>query len=70
MYSDTLCSGCKRNEAETGEEMLSCDSFGENPEKLRYRWVYVVTDQVSVRKVMWKKIGSAPSAQCLLELKF
>jgi hypothetical protein len=56
-YSDTLCSGCKRNE-ETGEEMLICDSFGENPEKLQYRWFYssVMSDQVSVGKVMWKKM--------------
>ena len=38
--------------------MLGCDSFGENPEKLQYRWNYrsVVTDQVSVGKVMWKKM--------------
>ena len=38
--------------------MLSCDSFGENPEKLQYRWFYSsgVTDQVSVGKVMWKKM--------------
>ena len=31
-YSDKLCSGCKRNE-ESGEEVLSCDSIGENPLK-------------------------------------
>ena len=56
-YSDTLCSGCKSNE-ESGEEVLSCDSFGENTEKLQYSWFYssVVTDQVSVGKVMWQKM--------------
>ena len=56
-YSDTLCSGCQSNE-ESGEEVLSCDSFGENTEKLQYSWFYssVVTDQVSVGKVMWQKM--------------
>jgi hypothetical protein len=56
-YSDKLCSGCKTNE-ESGDEILSCDSFGDNPEKLPYSWFYssVVTDQVSVGKIMLKKM--------------
>ena len=56
-YSDKLCSGCKQNE-ESGEEVLSCDSFGENPEKITYSWFYrsAVTEQVSVGKIMLKKM--------------
>ena len=56
-YSDSLCTGCLKNE-ETGEEILRCDSFGENLEKIPYSWFYsnTVTEQLKAGKVMRKKI--------------
>ena len=56
-YSDTLCSGCLVNE-ETGEEILRCESFGDNLQKISYSWFYSskVTDQIEAGKVMMKKM--------------
>ena len=34
-YDNILCSGCKMNQ-ECGEEILACDSFGQNKEKVKY----------------------------------
>ena len=56
-YSDTLCSGCQVNE-ESGEEILRCESFGENEQKISYSWFYssLVSEQISAGKVMMKKL--------------
>ena len=56
-YSDTLCSGCQENE-ESGEEILKCESFGENSENASYSMFYSieVLEQISVGKVMMKKL--------------
>ena len=56
-YDDKTCSGCKINE-ESGEEILLCDSFGENSENVPYSWFYSssVEEQVCVGKVMMKKL--------------
>ena len=56
-YDDALCSGCKINQ-ESGEEILSCDSFGQNKEKVMYSGFFSssVEEQVSVAKVMFQKL--------------
>ena len=56
-FDDKTCSGCKINE-ESGEEILLCDSFGENRENVPYSWFYSssVDEQVCVAKVMMKKL--------------
>ena len=56
-YDDKLCSGCKINE-ESGEEILACDSFGQNTEKVVYSGFYSssVDEQVQVAKVMSRKL--------------
>ena len=56
-YEDITCSGCKVNE-ESGEETLSCKSFGENDSEIPYSWFYSesVDKQISVAKLMMKKL--------------
>ena len=56
-FSDILCTGCQKNE-ETGEEILRCEIFGENLEKIPYSWFYSnkVADQIKAGKVMRKKM--------------
>ena len=56
-FEDKICSGCGINE-ESGEEILHCDSFGENSDNVPYSWFYSssVDEQVCVAKVMMKKL--------------
>ena len=56
-YDDILCSGCKINQ-ESGEEILACDSFGQNKEKVVYSGFFSssVVEQVRVAKVMSRKL--------------
>jgi hypothetical protein len=59
-YSDLLCSGCHERE-ESGEELLSCDSFGSyKTEEIKphYSWFYddSVSDMVYCAKVMIKRM--------------
>ena len=56
-YEDLLCSGCHENE-ESGDEIFSCKSFGENDEKITYKWFYSETldEQVSAAKMMMIKM--------------
>ena len=56
-YEDLLCSGCHDNE-ESGEEIFSCKSFGENYEKITYSWFYSekLDEQVSAAKMMMRKM--------------
>ena len=43
-FEDKLCSGCHENE-ESADEILTCKSFGENNENVRYSWFF--SEQVS-----------------------
>jgi hypothetical protein len=56
-FDDKLCSGCKINE-ESGEEILLCESFGGNNDKVTYSWFFSssVADQLCVAKLMMKKL--------------
>ena len=56
-YDDKLCSGCYENE-ESGEEILSCKSFGENMEMASYSWFFSedVAEQISVAKILVKRL--------------
>ena len=56
-FEDKICSGCGINE-ESGEEILHCDSFGENSDNVPYSWFYSssVDEQVCVAKVMMNKL--------------
>ena len=56
-YDDILCSGCNINQ-ESGEEILACDSLGENQEKVTYSGFFSssVEEQVKVAKVMSRKL--------------
>ena len=56
-FEDKICSGCGINE-ESWEEILQCDSFGENSDNVPYSWFYSssVDEQVCVAKVMMKKL--------------
>ena len=56
-YDDILCSGCKINQ-ESGEEILACDSFGQNKEKVVYSGFFSrsVDEQVRVAKVISRKL--------------
>ena len=55
-YDDILCSGCGKNE-ETGEEILSCKSFGNSSDN-SYSGFYSdnVDDQTNVAKQMMKRM--------------
>ena len=52
-YDDILCSGCGEIE-ETGEEILSCKSFGGNLSDISYSLFFSdnVENQISVAKQM------------------
>ena len=56
-YSDRLCIGCQVKE-ETGDEILFCESFGENMDKIAYNWFFSTnsSDQIEVAKLMKKKL--------------
>ena len=56
-YDDKLCSGCKTNE-ESGEELLSCKSFGENKEKVSYSMFFsdLVKEQTNKQTKMMKNL--------------
>ena len=56
-FDDKLCSGCSKNE-ESADEILTCKSFGENTENVRYSWFFSdkVEDQLLVAKIMEKKL--------------
>ena len=56
-FDDKLCSGCSKNE-ESADEILTCKSFGENTENVRYSWFFSeqVSDQLLVAKIMAKKL--------------
>ena len=56
-YDDKLCSGCSKSE-ESGDEILFCDSFGENIDNITYSWFYgnSVSEQILVAKLMMIKL--------------
>ena len=56
-FEDKLCSGCNL-EKETGEEILRCEIFGGNPEKLVYSMFFsgLLSEQVCVGKLMLEKL--------------
>ena len=55
-YDDILCSGCAVNE-ESGEEIFSCSSYGENTENISYSWFYRdCNKQISAAKLLMKKL--------------
>ena len=57
-YDDILCSGCGENE-ETGEEILSCKSFGGNLSDISYSLFFSdnVENQIRVAKEMMKRMN-------------
>ena len=55
-FEDKWCSGCHENE-ESADEILTCKSFGENNENVRYSCFFSeqVSDKILVAKIMAEK---------------
>ena len=57
VISCAMCSGCNFNE-KSGEEILSCKSFGDIKKNELYSWFFSekVEDQIVVAKVLAKRL--------------